>query len=153
MLQRNDGDNADSNTSYLEIAEFLMRQGAHTERDLSQLWDRIVFNICISNTDDHLRNHGFLLADDGWILSPAYDMNPEPQTRGLSLNIDEFDNMLSLGVAMEAAPFFRIKKDEAKKRALDIAGIVEQNWRSIATESGLKRNSLERMAPAFDHKP
>jgi serine/threonine-protein kinase HipA len=153
MLQRKDGDNAESGASYLEIAEFLMRHGSRTEEDLHQLWGRIVFNICVSNTDDHLRNHGFLLAEDGWVLSPAYDLNPEPASYGLSLNIDEVENTLSLTVAIDAAPYFRLNKDKAKERALSIAEVVGKNWRLVALDAGIKRNAVERMSPAFVARP
>ena len=86
LLDRSDGDDASTGASYLELAEFLMKQGAHPDRDLEQLWRRIVFFLCVSNTDDHLRNHGFLMNRAGWVLSPAYDMNPDPDADGLKLN-------------------------------------------------------------------
>ena len=153
MLRRRDGDDAQIGASYLELVEFIMTHGARPGPDLVQLWDRIAFNICVSNTDDHLRNHGFLLAEDGWRLSPAYDLNPEPEGHGLSLNIDEHDNALSMSVAIDAAPYFRIEKDKAAARAQDMAERVEKNWRELATACGIGRNAIERMQPAFDRKP
>ena len=153
MLGRMDGDNASTGASYLEMAEFLMRHGARTQEDLEQLWKRIVFNICVSNTDDHLRNHGFLLAANGWILSPAYDLNPEPQGRGLSLNIDEHDNTLSLALAVDIAGHFRVDKVMAERDAKRISMIVERNWRALASEQSLSSGAIERMEPAFRKKP
>ncbi len=108
MLGRNDGEDAFSGASYLEIAEFLMKYGASPDRDLEQLWRRIVFNICVSNTDDHLRNHGFLLSPHGWRLSPAFDMNPDPDGDGLKLNISESENAQDFDIVMEVINYFRL---------------------------------------------
>ncbi|MGD2034465.1 MAG: HipA domain-containing protein, partial [Bacteroidales bacterium] len=101
MLGYKDGDSYKEGVSYLELAEFLIANGANVNDDLKELWRRIVFNICVSNTDDHLRNHGFILTPQGWILSPAYDINPTEHATGLKLNISEADNSLSLDLAME----------------------------------------------------
>jgi len=79
LLGKTDGTDSQDGSSYLELAEFIMRYGAEPERDLRELWRRTVFSIAVSNTDDHLRNHGFLLSKAGWRLSPAYDINPNPQ--------------------------------------------------------------------------
>jgi serine/threonine-protein kinase HipA len=115
MLGYNDGQHADYGVSYLEIVEFLMQHGADVDRDLEELWRRIVFSICVSNTDDHLRNHGFLLTDTGWVLSPAYDINPNESGRGLSLNISENDNSLEFDLAREVAPYFRLNESKAEE--------------------------------------
>jgi serine/threonine-protein kinase HipA len=87
LLDRVDGQDVDDGVSYVELADFLMRLGSNTSTDLEQLWRRIVFSICVSNTDDHLRNHGFMLQDSGWALAPAYDMNPVPDGSGLRQNV------------------------------------------------------------------
>lgn len=79
-------DDGEDSASYIQLAEFLTEQGANTKKDLAQLWRRIIFNIAVSNTDDHLRNHGFIYQDSGWILSPAYGINPHSQANGLHLN-------------------------------------------------------------------
>ena len=89
--------------------------GASPNEDLEELWRRIVFNIAISNTDYHLRNHGFLLTHQGWKLSPAYDINPNPGGRGLALNISASDNSLNLDLALSVAPLFRVKMQQAQK--------------------------------------
>ncbi|MCP3883526.1 MAG: HipA domain-containing protein, partial [Sulfitobacter sp.] len=91
LVERSDGNAADEGASYLELADVLIRLGANTRADLEQLWRRIAFSVCASNTDDHLRNHGFLLKPNGWSLAPAYDMNPDPHGAGLKLNISESD--------------------------------------------------------------
>ncbi|HTF04982.1 MAG TPA: HipA domain-containing protein, partial [Bacteroidia bacterium] len=99
MLGYVDGAGENTGVSYLELADFLMRNGADVNADLEELWRRIVFNITVKNTDDHLRNHGFLLTERGWKLSPAYDMNPNEFGTGLSLNVSEKENSLDMELA------------------------------------------------------
>ncbi|HEY2349452.1 MAG TPA: HipA domain-containing protein [Puia sp.] len=108
LLGYTDGADATMGVSYLQIAEFILRQGAAPDKDLEEFWRRIVFNKAVSNTDDHLRNHGFLLNSNGWLLSPAYDMNPIPDSGGLTLNISEFSNTLDLDIAREVSAKFRV---------------------------------------------
>ena len=148
LFDRDDGDDASNGASYLEIAEFLERQGAEPTADLQQLWRRIVFNVCISNTDDHLRNHGFLLEPRGWRLSPAYDMNPVPLSNGLSLLISEFDNSLDLGLTLEVAPLFRLTNESARVILDKILSVVG-NWRSVAMSCGASAKEAEQMEGAF----
>ena len=145
-----DGASASTGVSYLEIAEVIMSQGAAPREDLVELWTRIVFNIIVSNTDDHLRNHGFLLtASGGWRLSEAYDMNPVPGSSGLSLNIDESDNALDLDLARSVAPYFRVKNAEATLIIDRIADVVG-HWSEIASSLGINRAEQSDMAEAFD---
>ena len=148
LLGYTDGSNSIDGVSYLELVEFLMQQGAQVDQDLEELWRRIVFNICVSNTDDHLRNHGCLLTTEGWVLSPAYDMNPEPLGAGLSLNISENDNALNLELAMEVAEYFRLKVREARIIIQDVQQAVSE-WQSLAQQYRIPRNEQERMAAAF----
>ena len=96
----------DDEASYLELAQFLTDLGANTKEDLAQLWRRIVFYIAISNSDDHLRNHGFIYNQKGWLLSPAYDINPVTTANGLHLNVTDSDNVLDYELAMEVIDFF-----------------------------------------------
>ena len=121
--------------SYLEIVDALRQFGSQPEQDCAQLWRRIVFNILISNTDDHLRNHGFLYAAaGGWRLSPAYDMNPTPvdvRARVLSLAIDEADDTASLDVAFGMARQCGLKQPAAREIAREVQTAVTQ-WRSCA---------------------
>src|SRR5699024_3870719 len=98
--------------SYLDIAEFILTYGVNIEANLKQLWRRIVFNMAISNTDDHLRNHGFILTPNGWELSPAYDLNPSIDKDHLSLNIDEEDSSLDLELAKGVGEYFRLTETE-----------------------------------------
>jgi serine/threonine-protein kinase HipA len=144
-----DGADASSGASYLEIADVIMSNGASPREDLAELWSRIVFNIMVSNTDDHFRNHGFLLVPNaGWRLSEAYDMNPVPGSTGLSLNIDESDNALDLDLARSVAPHFRIKDPHAKLIIDRIASAV-CHWSDIATSLGIERREQDEMADAF----
>lgn len=149
MLGYVDGDNHIDGVSYLQLAEFLFRHGANANRDLEELWRRIVFNILVKNTDDHLRNHGFLLSDKGWNLSPAYDMNPNEHGAGLSLNITETDHALDTDVALSASEFFRVRNATAKRILKKVHEAVKQ-WRKIAMEIGISRAEQERMSAAFE---
>jgi serine/threonine-protein kinase HipA len=144
-----DGADASSGASYLDIAEVIMSQGAAPREDLIELWSRIVFNVMVSNTDDHLRNHGFLLAPDaGWRLSPAFDMNPVPGSTGLCLNIDESDNALDLGLVKSVAPYFRIK-DSMATSIIDRVADAVRGWSEIAGSLGIKGSEQADMAEAF----
>ncbi len=150
LLGHKDGENHETGISYLELAEIISQRGVNIAEDLEELWRRIVFNICISNTDDHLRNHGFLLSENGWHLSPAYDMNPVPTGNGLKLNISETDNSLDLEVAKEVAEYFRIKKEKADKIIAEVTGAVNK-WNVVAKELGLPNSQIEAMKKAFSN--
>lgn len=148
LLGRSDGDDYSSGCSYLDLAQFIVRQGARPTEDLQELWRRIVFSIAVSNTDDHLRNHGFLLTPQGWILSPAYDINPDPRGSGLSLNISEDDNALDFDLALSIAPLFRFDMTQAKDQLAIIKNTVS-HWREIALKLRISRMETETMALAF----
>ncbi len=148
LLQRNDGEAAAEGASYLELAEFITQQGAQTDVDLEQLWRRIIFFVCVSNSDDHLRNHGFLLTPTGWVLAPAYDMNPVETGDGLKLNISEVDNSQDLELAREVAKYFRVKSLRANEIIKKVVQTVKK-WRSIATAAQISSAEQDRMARAF----
>jgi serine/threonine-protein kinase HipA len=154
LLQRSDGEDAASGVRYLELAELIMQSGARPDQDLEELWRRIVFFICVSNTDDDLRNHGFLLEPSGWSLAPAYDMNPDPNGAGLRLNISETDNSLALELALEVAAYFRVKPPRAAE-IVDAVVEAVNSWRELAAAHSIARDEQESMAPAFnttDHR-
>ena len=140
--------------SYLEIVDFLRREGADVGRDLRQLWQRVVFNILVSNTDDHLRNHGFLRDAKGWRLAPAYDLNPIPvdvKPRVHALAIDEMEGASSLDPALSVARAFGVaKRGEARAIAANVGGAVAR-WRDAAASAGIKAREMDRMASAFEH--
>ena len=144
-----DGDDGSTGVSYLEIARVLINHGAQTDIDLHELWSRIVFNLLISNTDDHLRNHGFILAPGkGWRLSEAYDMNPVPESHGLKLNISEADNALDLDLVRSVAPYFRVDGKVANETIERSQAVVKQ-WPKIAARLGVPAREQNRVAPAF----
>lgn len=149
LLNRTDGASAADGCSYLDIGAFIKANGAKPKEDLIELWRRIVFNMAVSNTDDHLRNHAFLLTDMGWILSPLYDVNPVPYGEELALNVSESDNSISLDLAITTAPRFGIKEANAKKYAEEILQVVNNNWEKLAVKYGLSRGQIEDMRPAF----
>src|SRR5215472_13595462 len=141
--------------SYLEIVDDLRQHGAAPKEDMEELWRRIVFSILISNTDDHLRNHGFLYAGQaGWRLSPAYDLNPVPvdiKPRILTTAINLDDNRASLPLALEAAGYFDLQSAKARKIAAEVGKVVSR-WRDEAGRHGLNKREVDRMASAFEHE-
>lgn len=150
LLGKKDGASAADGSSYLDIAAFIKSYGAQPKKDLIELWKRIVFNMAVTNTDDHLRNHAFILTDKGWILSPLYDVNPVPYGDELSLNVDEDDNSISIDLAVQTAVKFGISKSDAEAVAEDILQIVRDNWERTAARYALTRRQIEEMRPAFN---
>lgn len=149
LLGKTDGALAADGSSYLDIAAFIKSYGAEPKKDLLELWKRIVFNMSVTNTDDHLRNHAFILTDKGWILSPMFDVNPVPYGDELSLNVDESDNRISIELAVRTAVRFGIKESEAEKYAEEILTKVNDNWEKLARRYKLTRSQIEDMRPAF----
>lgn len=149
LLGKTDGASADDGSSYLDIVAFIKSYGAQPKNDLIELWKRIVFNMAVTNTDDHLRNHAFILTDKGWILSPLYDVNPVPYGDELSLNVDAEDNSISIELAVQTAVRFGISKSDAETYVENILKIVRDNWEKLAIEYGLTRRQIEEMRPAF----
>lgn len=149
LLGKTDGASAADGSSYLDIAAFIKSYGAQPKKDLIELWKRIVFNMAVTNTDDHLRNHAFILTDKGWILSPLYDVNPVPYGDELSLNVDEEDNSINIDLAVQTAVRFGISKSDAEAQAKEILKIVRDNWEKTAAGYGLTRRQIEEMRPAF----
>ena len=149
LTGRKDGDDASTGASYLEVARVLIDHGTQTAADLRELWTRIVFNMLVSNTDDHLRNHGFILVPGkGWRLSGAYDMNPVPDAHGLKLNVSEADNAMELDLARSVAPYFRVGKKDADEIIANGQSVVKQ-WPAIAGKLRIPAREQERMASAF----
>lgn len=148
LLGYTDGADHHAGVSYIELAEFIVQHGAQINEDLLQLWKRIVFNICVTNTDDHLRNHGFLLTEKGWILSPAYDINPIEDGTGLTLNITEDDNSLDTDLAIAVAPYFRVGDQQAKKIIAEIKETVS-TWKKVAKQYGISNAEQEMTSGAF----
>lgn len=139
----------DNHPSYLEIAEFISNYGVNIEENLHQLWRRIIFNIVISNTDDHLRNHGFMLTNDGWILSPAYDLNPSIDKDGLSLNIDMDNNELDFDLAKSVGDYFRLDDKQMNSIIEEVKSVVS-GWEVVANKIGISRSEQQLMGKAFN---
>lgn len=134
--------------SYLDLAEFIRFSGSNIKADLQQLWRRIVFHIAVSNTDDHLRNHGFLLSSTGWNLAPAYDLNPSNDKDGLALNIDMDNNALDFQLAMSTGQYFQLNNKEMLDILEQVKKVVSQ-WRFVANNIGISRHEQELMEAAF----
>lgn len=148
MTGNNEDTIRDNPASYLDIVEFIQDNGCRVDENLAQLWRRIVFNIAVSNTDDHLRNHGFILNDDGWKLSPAYDLNPSIDKDGLALNIDMHNNALDFDLAKSVGEYFRLNDSQMDSIIAEVLTAVK-DWESIAKEIGVSRAEQELMRSAF----
>lgn len=148
MTGNNEESIKENTASYLDLAEFIQFSGTKVEANLHQLWRRIIFNIAISNTDDHLRNHGFILTKNGWQLSPAYDLNPSIDKDGFSLNIDNQDNALDFELAKSIGEYFQLNNQQMNQVIEEIKEAVK-TWRIIANEAGIPRSEQELMEPAF----
>ena len=149
MLGKKDGANMTDGSSYLEIVSFLKANGVSPQKDLEELWKRIVFSMAVSNTDDHFRNHGFILSEGGWRLSPLYDVNPDIYGEYLSLNVDSDNADIDFELAVEAAKYYGIEKKEAVRQVDLVKGIVRNNWQVLAKKYGICRGEIDRMKVAF----
>lgn len=149
LLGKRDGASGSDGTSYLELVEFIRENCAHPQRDLEELFRRIVFSVAVSNTDDHLRNHGFLLGSEGWHLAPAYDVNPNPAGRSLSLNIDEASGALSFRLVVEQAAFFGLPRSKAERMVGEVSRLLK-SWETRARRLRLSAADCASVAPAFD---
>lgn len=148
MIGKNEDLIRDETPSYLDILEFIQFSGVRVNEDMHQLWRRVIFNIFISNTDDHLRNHGFILTGNGWCLSPAYDINPSIDKDGLALNIDMDNNSLDIDLAKSVGIYFRLSEKEMDNIIEEVRSSV-LNWKNIATEIGISRSEQTLMSGAF----
>ena len=150
MTGRRDGERG----SYLEIVDVLTTHGANAAADRSELFRRVTFSVLVSNTDDHLRNHGFLRLDHrGWSLSPAYDINPTPQDikpRILTTNIDLDDGTCSIDLLRSVAEEFCLKLADADRLIRDVARVTRR-WRLAARRRGAPEPEIRRMESAFEH--
>lgn len=146
LTQHRDGEDG---ASYLELVELLQQRGAQTLPDCEQLFRRVLFNISIHNTDDHLRNHGFFIGEQGIVLSPAYDLNPSVERDHLSLAIDETEATCDVAIAMDAFKSYGISAAKADAALHDVESAVA-DWRAQAQELGIARADQDLMAVAFE---
>jgi|HubBroStandDraft_2_1064218.scaffolds.fasta_scaffold32064_3 serine/threonine-protein kinase HipA len=148
MLEASDG----TQGSYVEIAETVEEHSPKAIADLRELWRRIVFSILISNTDDHLRNHGFLrLSTAGWTLSPAFDLNPNPRRKEFATALEQGRARSDLASALELAGLFRLEPDDARAIVAEVSDATSR-WREMATRHGLAAAAIEQHEPAFEHE-
>lgn len=124
LLGLNDGDNATTGHGYLDIVDFIIQNCTNVERNLQELYRRVAFNICIGNSDDHFRNHGFLLTAKGWTLSPAYDTNPT-LNEYQSLLISSTSNKAELGILLDACENYMLNHNTAEKTILEVIEAVK----------------------------
>lgn len=149
LLGKIDGASAQYGSSYLDIVDFIKAYGATPNQDIHELWKRIIFNMAVSNTDDHLRNHGFLLSKKGWILSPLYDVNPIPYGDTLSLNVTDDDNRISLPTLINFSELIGMDSLKAKQDIKFILQTVHNNWESLAKTQKIPRESINQIRSAF----
>lgn len=149
MLGKEDGASSQDGSSYVDIIDFIKSYGAKPKEDIQELWKRIIFNMAVSNTDDHLRNHGFILTKNGWTLSPLYDVNPVPYGDELSLNVTYDNNRIDIQTLKELGEILDISEQKAEQDIRYILDIVHQNWESSAAQNGISRESINYMRPAF----
>lgn len=147
LLGKKDGVDVAEGSSYMEIASIIKAESASPQKDLLELWRRIIFSMAVSNTDDYLRNHGFIMVKDGWSLSPLYDVNPSIYGDTLSLNVDSDNNLIDFNLALSVAKIYGLTDVRASK---EIKNVVENNWKRLAQQYGLSRSEIEGMTPAFD---
>ena len=148
MTENNEDTIKDKLASYLDIVEFIQDHGCNVDENLAQLWRRIIFNIAVSNTDGHLRNHGFILDTEGWKLSPAYDLNPSIDKDGLALNIDMHNNDLDFELAKSVGEYFRLDDSQMNSVIEEVLASVK-SWEAFAKEIGVSRVEQELMKFAF----
>ena len=149
LLCKTDGSSSEDGTSYLDIASFIKAYSIKPIEDLNELYKRIVFNMAISNTDDHLRNHGFLFKDGGWSLSPIYDINPVNYGDELSLTVIDENNKIDVNLALKSHNFYGLDDRKAMEITSFILNTVKNNWEKLALQYGISRNQIENMRPAF----
>lgn len=146
LLNKNDGDDA----SYLDIVEIIKAYGTNINNDLLELYKRMIFNVAISNSDDHLRNHSFIITKNGYELSPVYDINPIPYGNELSLSINKYDKTMSKDLLKEVAIYFNIDNTLANKLINEIFETVSNNWEKLCKDYSINRNQIEMIRPAFN---
>lgn len=150
LLGLRDGDNAASGHGYLDIVSFIIQNGTDVEDNLQELYRRVAFNICTGNSDDHFRNHGFLLTPKGWTLSPAYDMNPTLNAYQ-SLLVSSCSNKADLNILLGACEDYMLHRQTAEKIISEVAEAVK-DWRASALRLGIARKEMELFAGVWSER-
>ena len=152
MTCLNASDGESSNYSYIDLASYIKAYSSNPTLDLIELWKRLIFNMAITNTDDHLRNHGIIIDRNGLRLSPLYDINPIPYGDSLSLNITKDDNLIDTNNLFKTYMYYNLSKEDALKYYNEVVNIVNSNWRKIAKKYGISSSQIEMMEPSFSLK-
>ena len=150
LLGLSDGDNATTGYGYLDIVDFIIQNCTDVERNLQELFRRVAFNICIGNSDDHFRNHGFLLTAKGWTLSPAYDMNPT-LNEYQSLLISADSNKADLNILLNACEDYMLNRKTAEEIISEVIEAVK-GWRELAIHLGLSKREMDVFAEVLDER-
>ena len=148
LLGLNDGDNATTGHGYLDIVDFIIQNCTNVEENLQELYRRVAFNICIGNSDDHFRNHGFLLTAKGWTLSPAYDMNPT-LNEYQSLLINSYTNKSDLNELLNSCEEYMIQKNIAQQIIGEVL-VAVKDWQILATQLGVAKNEQKQFSTIFE---
>ena len=148
LLGLSDGDNATTGHGYLDIVDFILQNCTHVEANLQELYRQVAFNVCIGNSDDHFRNHGFLLTAKGWTLSPAYDMNPT-LNEFQSLLVSSTSNKAELGILLDTCEDYMLNRKIAKKIISEVIEVVK-GWREMATRLGISKREMELFVGVLD---
>lgn len=148
LLGLNDGDNATTGHGYLDIVDFILSSCTDVDANLCELFRRVAFNICIGNTDDHFRNHGFLLTAKGWTLSPAYDMNPTLNSHQ-SLLINSKTNVSDLSVLVNSCDEYMLTAQVAKNIINEVVEAIK-DWRIIANKIGISKREISLFENVFE---
>ena len=143
-----DGDNSGTGHGYLDIVDFIIQHCTNVEANLQGLYRRVAFNISIGNTDDHFRNHGFLLTPKGWTLSPAYDMNPT-LNEYQSLLITPSSSQSDLHILLDAHESYMLTKETAKRIIGEVTAGMKA-WKPLATKLSLAKREIDLFAPKFE---
>ena len=150
LLGLNDGDNATTGHGYLDIVDFIIQNCTDVEYNLQELYRRVAFNICIGNSDDHFRNHGFLLTAKGWTLSPAYDMNPT-LNEYQSLLISATSNKADLGILLDACVHYMLNRKTVEHIVSEVINVVK-GWRGLAVRLGISKREMDMFRGVLDER-
>lgn len=150
LLGLNDGANANTGNGYLDIVDFIIQNCTNVEDNLKELYRRVAFNICIGNTDDHFRNHGFLLTVKGWTLSPAYDMNPTVNEYQ-SLLISTDSNKADLSILLDGCEDYMLNRKTAENIVLEVVEAVKK-WRELVARLDISEREMDMFAGVLDER-
>ncbi len=150
LLGLADGANASTGNGYLDMVDFILQHCTEVNKNLQELYRRVAFNICIGNSDDHFRNHGFLLTAKGWTLSPAYDMNPT-LNEYQSLLISNSSNKADLTILLDAYEDYMLTRNVATKIITEVVTAV-RDWKILATKLGIANSEMELFGSTFSYR-